>query len=136
MTSRTRRILLKKPFSSQSKQAAKEIVTLDGLMLTQLVSMCYNDDCQSREFKLRVCSKCCLVQYCGHECQKRHWKVHRHFCRKYLPETASEIPATRLIREDRLNQCRQTVEYLRKPERALEFQQLVSDVENPVIVAT
>ncbi|KAH8834475.1 hypothetical protein DL96DRAFT_1810738 [Flagelloscypha sp. PMI_526] len=119
-----------------AEQAAKETVTLDGLTLAQLVSMCYNDDCQSRELKLRVCSKCCLVQYCSHGCQKRHWKIHRHFCRKYLPETATEIPATGLVREDRLNQCRQAVRFIQKPEHALINQQIVTSGEDQLIVAT
>ncbi|KAH8834479.1 hypothetical protein DL96DRAFT_1676586, partial [Flagelloscypha sp. PMI_526] len=73
-----------------AEEVAKE-TALSGLPLTQLVSTCCNDDCQFRELKLRICSKCLLVQYCSHECQKRHWKIHRHFCGKYLPETATEI---------------------------------------------
>lgn len=37
---------------------------------------CSKPDCQKR------CSCCKLVYYCSDECQKAHWKTHKHSCRK------------------------------------------------------
>mmetsp|Transcript_27312 Transcript_27312/g.30417 ORF Transcript_27312/g.30417 Transcript_27312/m.30417 type:complete len:85 (-) Transcript_27312:351-605(-) len=32
--------------------------------------------------KLLRCSKCKLERYCNTDCQKEHWKFHKHFCAK------------------------------------------------------
>ncbi|KAH8833234.1 hypothetical protein DL96DRAFT_1457839, partial [Flagelloscypha sp. PMI_526] len=34
----------------------------------------------SKGEKLLKCSKCKLVSYCGKECQKKHWKIHKTVC--------------------------------------------------------
>jgi len=39
--------------------------------------------CQATGVKLPSCAKCCLVAYCGRDCQKKHWKTeHRASCCK------------------------------------------------------
>ena len=34
-----------------------------------------------RDGNLRACSRCCRIWYCGHDCQKAHWREHRTGCR-------------------------------------------------------
>lgn len=31
--------------------------------------------------KIKVCSACRKVTYCSQECQRKHWKWHKHYCR-------------------------------------------------------
>jgi len=31
--------------------------------------------------RMKTCSQCCLVWYCGRECQKKNWKYHKEFCK-------------------------------------------------------
>lgn len=37
--------------------------------------------------KLRRCSACHIAYYCSPECQRAHWKEHRHECRDLAQET-------------------------------------------------
>ena len=32
--------------------------------------------------KFLHCKRCVCTHYCGHECQKNHWKVHKRYCKK------------------------------------------------------
>jgi hypothetical protein len=32
---------------------------------------------------LKKCSRCCLAAYCGRDCQRNHWKEHKHACDEY-----------------------------------------------------
>lgn len=36
--------------------------------------------CNCNRGDLMKCSKCHLVQYCGTDCQRKHWKAHKPFC--------------------------------------------------------
>ena len=38
---------------------------------------------------LRKCKQCLLARYCGAECQKEHWKMHKKFCRMRKSENAN-----------------------------------------------
>ena len=40
--------------------------------------------------KLRKCTRCGKAQYCGIECQKKHWKDHKKVCRKHEPPIGSQ----------------------------------------------
>ena len=40
-------------------------------------------NCQSHEEHLQMCSRCHLVQYCNHKCQKEHWETHKPHCKPY-----------------------------------------------------
>ena len=44
--------------------------------------------CDKASAKLRKCTNCRATQYCGKECQTKHWKEHKEVCRR---EGASEI---------------------------------------------
>lgn len=35
----------------------------------------------SDDVKLKACSQCRSVQYCGQECQSKHWRSHKRACR-------------------------------------------------------
>ncbi|CAL4138901.1 unnamed protein product, partial [Meganyctiphanes norvegica] len=35
----------------------------------------------SEDVSMKTCSNCCLVWYCGKECQKNNWKYHKDFCK-------------------------------------------------------
>ena len=49
---------------------------------------CYNPSCRSgTDVKLKVCSACSLVYYCGKVCQKSHWKVHQKNCKQTRKDT-------------------------------------------------
>ena len=36
---------------------------------------------KSSAHQLKKCSQCHSVQYCDEDCQKKHWKVHKHHCK-------------------------------------------------------
>ena len=36
--------------------------------------------CSQHSDSLKKCSRCRLVQYCGRECQKKHWNTHKSHC--------------------------------------------------------
>ncbi|KAH8806611.1 hypothetical protein DL96DRAFT_1631178 [Flagelloscypha sp. PMI_526] len=74
-------------------------------VFAQQTVRCGNDNCEFPDPLLRSCSRCFTVQYCSRLCQKEDWKVHKYFCREYVPNTATKIPSRTLILEDRLNQC-------------------------------
>jgi len=38
--------------------------------------------CKRRRTKLHFCSRCRGVRYCGAECQRRDWQVHKPQCKK------------------------------------------------------
>ncbi|TRM66548.1 hypothetical protein BD626DRAFT_451581 [Schizophyllum amplum] len=42
------------------------------------------NDCGKKE-NLRLCARCKKVKYCGAECQKRDWKVHKVQCQRITP---------------------------------------------------
>jgi len=37
--------------------------------------------CGCSSHNLKKCSRCHLVQYCGHDCQRKHWSFHKQTCR-------------------------------------------------------
>jgi len=39
--------------------------------------------CNHRSNNLKRCSRCRSVQYCGQECQKRHWNTHKSQCQPF-----------------------------------------------------
>jgi tetratricopeptide (TPR) repeat protein len=43
------------------------------------------------DIKLRNCTACYLVRYCGVKCQKDHWKKHKKDCRKRAAELRDEL---------------------------------------------
>jgi 2-polyprenyl-3-methyl-5-hydroxy-6-metoxy-1,4-benzoquinol methylase len=40
------------------------------------------DNCGDFFEVTKKCSACKLVKYCGGDCQQKHWKVHKHHCKK------------------------------------------------------
>ena len=44
----------------------------------QMIRQCWG--CGLRQFILKKCSRCLKVWYCGAECQKKHWKLHKKVC--------------------------------------------------------
>ncbi len=43
------------------------------------------------EIKLKDCSACKLVKYCGVKCQREHWQQHKKECKKRVAELRDEI---------------------------------------------
>jgi hypothetical protein len=41
--------------------------------------------------KLLQCSRCTLVRYCGKDCQKAHWPVHKSACKAWRVELCRQI---------------------------------------------
>ena len=46
---------------------------------------CMNPACQyhsdyKEDLKMKVCSRCQSAYYCSPECQRSHWKIHKHHC--------------------------------------------------------
>ena len=46
---------------------------------------------EADEIKLKKCTACYLVRYCGIKCQKDHWKQHKKECKKRAAELWDEI---------------------------------------------
>jgi len=40
-------------------------------------------NCRCKSDHLRTCSRCQMVQYCNHKCQKEHWETHKQNCKPY-----------------------------------------------------
>ena len=36
------------------------------------------------------CARCKVSYYCGRECQKKHWKSHKKYCKQFLYETEQD----------------------------------------------
>jgi len=52
--------------------------------------------CLATDVKLFSCAKCCLVTYCGRECQLKHWKgEHRASCSKTQTEVTWRVAAAK-----------------------------------------
>lgn len=43
--------------------------------------------CGKTDVKLKTCSRCHFEKYCGVECQKKHYPIHKRICLKKLEET-------------------------------------------------
>lgn len=61
--------------SSQSKVAGDGVDKKNKTLPLEILSTCANEKC-SKEGKLKFCS-CRRVSYCGKDCQKQHWAVHK-----------------------------------------------------------
>ena len=60
--------------------------------------------CQATGIKLSSCAKCCLVAYCGRDCQKKHWKSeHKTSCCK------TDVILTRCTQEHKPGSARKIV---------------------------
>ena len=46
---------------------------------------------ENDDIKLKKCTACYLVRYCGVKCQKDHWKKHKEECRKRAAELRDEL---------------------------------------------
>ena len=66
--------------STDNNEAADEMSRCASCGTTE------NDD-----IKLRKCTACQLVRYCGVKCQKEHWKKHKKECRKRATELRDEL---------------------------------------------
>lgn len=64
----------------------KEIIKKNQQMmqdaLKELAEVCTNCKKSENEVKLKKCSRCQKVKYCGVECQKAHWNIHKFQCGK------------------------------------------------------
>jgi hypothetical protein len=73
-----------------SSYTGRYMLLADGVAGTEesfFISLCYHysprcQGCDSPAYttKLRACSKCMRSRYCGKECQRACWPVHRHEC--------------------------------------------------------
>ena len=43
---------------------------------------------------LQKCTKCYTAEYCGRECQKKHWKKHKKMCNNLLKQSSILLPST------------------------------------------
>mmetsp|Transcript_7555 Transcript_7555/g.10845 ORF Transcript_7555/g.10845 Transcript_7555/m.10845 type:complete len:437 (-) Transcript_7555:47-1357(-) len=61
--------------------------------------ICGYPDCTRSEFavKLSKCSRCMTVRYCTRDCQKKHWKQHKHDCQR-LAKDLEEKPKLRKLK--------------------------------------
>lgn len=51
------------------------------MSLTDVQRHCANPTCIKTIFCNERCSRCQEVYYCGADCQKKHWQIHRHDCK-------------------------------------------------------
>ncbi|GLC41184.1 hypothetical protein PLESTB_001529200 [Pleodorina starrii] len=67
-----------------------------GMWPPRLVRLCGNPLCgdfsggSEAELKLRWCSKCCAVRYCGAACQRAHWPGHKADCGRWAGRWTAE----------------------------------------------
>ena len=66
------------PDSTASLQAALLAAASMKYSAPEICSFCGKQEPK----KLRKCTRCGKAQYCGIECQKKHWKDHKKDCRK------------------------------------------------------
>ncbi|TDL24168.1 hypothetical protein BD410DRAFT_896885 [Rickenella mellea] len=79
-----------------------EIAAKLGPSCGALSRVCEVDDCSKQEgrnvAKLKMCQKCKMTVYCGVQCQKAHWKVHKSICGTPL-QTEQPLPSQRVLHE-------------------------------------
>jgi len=75
-------------------------------------------DVQARGHKLQLCQGCKAVWYCGKECQKKHWKVHKKECKvtdashvadEVVLRVGDRVVVHGLIKDGHLNGCQGTL---------------------------
>jgi sulfatase maturation enzyme AslB (radical SAM superfamily) len=44
-----------------------------------------------------MCSRCDAIQYCGKECQKKDWKVHKHNCQDNKHSNNGELNNNKIL---------------------------------------
>ncbi|KIM41985.1 hypothetical protein M413DRAFT_445175 [Hebeloma cylindrosporum] len=68
-----------------------------------LIKECESDECTNLETdpgveKMLQCSKCQITVYCSYECQKAHWRKHKHRCNK-TQQSPQLLPSQRAIQD-------------------------------------
>ena len=47
--------------------------------------------CLRRDIELKLCKRCMTAKYCKKECQSKHWRTHKHFCKAVGEKNAVEV---------------------------------------------
>ena len=47
--------------------------------------------CLRRDVELKSCKRCMTARYCGKECQKKHWRKHKHICKATSEKNAIDV---------------------------------------------
>lgn len=59
----------------------KEVEMLNAASLDRMLGSCKCSNC-NKDGKMKMCSGCHMVGYCGAECQKAQWAAHKAFCKR------------------------------------------------------
>jgi hypothetical protein len=66
------------------KAHKKQVKSTTNLTQGEMCANCYVLE-KTLDKKLLKCGQCRLIKYCGPNCQKEHWKVHKKQCKKVAP---------------------------------------------------
>jgi hypothetical protein len=84
----------------QAEQLANSLAVLGRALSTVATPLlCNNPSCSNLDGasevglvskgKSKICAGCCTSRYCSRECQKVHWKLHKHVCRQLAAADAT-----------------------------------------------
>ena len=80
-----------KKLGKTKQQGSKPVLWVD-------LFRCFNCQTEGRSPPLRKCTQCEVAYYCGKDCQRAHWKVHKPACIAAVAAKAQDATRQRLAR--------------------------------------
>ena len=80
-----------KKLGKTKQQGSKPVLWVD-------LFRCFNCQTEGRSPPLRKCTQCEVAYYCGKDCQRAHWKLHKPACIAAVAAKAQDAARQRLAR--------------------------------------
>jgi hypothetical protein len=77
----------------QEMVGAEEFQTLATMICFLRLTKKVCSQCGESDISLKICTKCRLTFYCSNSCQRKHWPVHKKWCKKRFGNCRDTGPA-------------------------------------------